>query len=151
MRATIYRNGWQAKKVLAITWFLAAIAAVCVLTALGLSANGMTVEGLMVVAAGVPPFAGMLFYCSIYAKEIRIADDTLEIDVLTMLGRRTLRMPLAAVRRSGEKRGRMVSARGQYIDTPWLNLSVPNRRIPFLIDLQAEEVDLPAFSQFGTK
>jgi hypothetical protein len=45
----------------------------------------------------------------------------------------------------------MISSRGQYIDTPWVNLSVQGRKWPYIVDLQAEEIDQTALAKLGTR
>jgi hypothetical protein len=150
MFRTIYRNRRQAFKVRAVLLGTAVLALVAVAVGVGLLANNEPGTAAMVVLLLTWPFPGMYAYASIYALEIRHAGDYVEIDVPTLAARKTHRIPVESFRVSDVRRGRMISSRGQYIDTPWVNLSVQGRKWPYLVDLQAEEIDQTALAKLGT-
>jgi hypothetical protein len=151
MFRTIYRNRRQAIKVRAVLWGTAMLALVAVALGAGLLANSEPGDAAVVVLLLSWPFPGMYAYASIYVLEIRIAKDFVEIDVPTLTARKTRRIPAGNFRVSDVRRGRMISSRGQYIDTPWVNLSVQGRKWPYLVDLQAEEIDQTALAMLGKR
>ena len=147
MYETIYKNRWQAKKVRMLIWGFAIVAIGALSLASALYPNFGLGMSVFFFAIGTTPLLGMLLFGSIYAAEIRDSVTDIEIDVLTLTGKKTIRVPKVGLRLSKEHRGRIIAPSLISIDTPWIFLYSQGRRLPFFIDLQAEEISREALSR----
>lgn len=100
-------------------------------------------------AAGIAPLIGMIVYSRLYLTRIVREPETLELTVLGFLMPFRLRVPISDLEGNSEYEGRM-SGRVS-VNAPWLALRVRDRRIPFIIDLQAEQVNKSAIAGLMTR
>lgn len=103
--------------------------------------------GGFVALLGVGLAASMLIYSGLYVVELRQDGGTVSIATLSLLGLRHFEVSRRDVRASEYHRGRMFTR--MIVNTPWVTLWVRNRRWPFLIDLQAETVDVSGLSKLA--
>ncbi len=90
---------------------------------------------------GVAPFVGLLFYSRIYLLRIERNDDLVTLTTLGVFKPRVYQVPKSVI----------VAARTQTDDKNggkpvWISLRVAGRRLPFVADLQAEQIDAPAIT-----
>lgn len=86
----------------------------------------------IVAAVGLLPLLALYFYGNVYVVRIARDGDTVDITTLGLLGNRALRIPVAAI---------VEVARPE---AGGMTLRVAGRRMPFILDLQAEHSDLGA-------
>lgn len=103
-------------------------------------------------------FAGsMMIYASLYVLRIEQQGDQLHVDTMPPWGVGVLRNTLRtdAIGRSKYHHGRFSAPRslgapGRYVtldvNAPWITIYVTGRRLPFLLDVQAERIDVAAFN-----
>ncbi len=110
-------------------------------------ALGGAVAGLGAAFAG-----GMLLYISLYALRIERSGDRVSITTMTPLGRQVRVYGITELGESAYHHGRArhvheSGARGGiWVNAPWITLRVVGRRFPFVIDLQADDIDIGALS-----
>lgn len=90
---------------------------------------------------GVAPFVGLLFYSRIYLLRIERNGDVVTLTTLGVFKPRVYQVPKSVI----------VSARTQVDDKNggkpvWISLRIAGRRLPFVADLQAEQIDAPAIT-----
>lgn len=96
----------------------------------------------LVWLTGFVPFAGMVAYSQIYLTRIERLRDEVCLTLLGILRPRTLRFRPSAFGGGAEYEGKM-SARVS-VNAPWMTLRVRGRLLPFVVDLQAEHVNVSA-------
>ncbi len=106
-------------------------------------AFGMFVAGLGLVFA-----AGMMVFANIYVTNLERGRDKVIIDTLTPWGVGTRRheMDIAHVGAAAFHKGRTRSFRGPSVNAPWISLRTAGRRLPFVLDLQAEIIEIGPLS-----
>ena len=103
--------------------------------------------GGFVAALGLAAAGGMALYISLYALRIEVRGDTVAIATMTPLGRRQREFARSLFGESAYHHGRMhhmTSAGGRgglWVNAPWITLRVAGRSLPFVVDLQADEID----------
>jgi len=153
----LFENRWQARKV---RWLTISFAVWCLawlywawttLENYGIEpADGGALRsfperlGMAVVIAlcGVLPLAGMAFYSSLYLTRIERHGDAVLLTALGALRPVLHRYAVADLVPGKAYEGR-VSGRIS-VDAPWLTLRVTDRKMPFVVDLQAERADVAA-------
>ena len=94
---------------------------------------------LLMLAVAFAPLIGMLVYGRVYLTRIRRDGDRLELTSLGFLLPFRYRIDLSELTGATTYKGK---ATGRVsVDAPWITLRVKGRRLPFVIDLQAEHVD----------
>jgi hypothetical protein len=93
----------------------------------------------------VAPFVGLLFYSRIYLLRIEHNGDLVTLTTLGVFKPRVYQVPKSVI----------VSVRTQVDEKNggkpvWISLRVAGRRLPFVADLQAEQVDAPAITALAT-
>jgi len=110
-------------------------------------ALGIFVAGLGFAAAG-----GMALYLSLYALGIERRGDRVTITTMTAFGRRHREFALCELGESAYHHGRIGhvtpsgGSAGLWVNAPWITLRAAGRRFPFIIDLQAETINIGALS-----
>jgi hypothetical protein len=104
---------------------------------------------MLIALGGILPLSGMAFYSSLYVTRIERADDSI---MLTVLGAIRPAQHLYAISdlvpgTSDASRfdGRMP------VNAPWLTLRVTDRKMPFVVDLQAEQADIAAIAGLSVR
>jgi len=156
----IYRNSRQALKVRIVFWLLlaAGLGAVyggwAIFTSYGLSpADGGILRPLwqrllfggFVALFGVAIAGGMWLYCRVYVVSIETGPDKVTVGLMSIFGRRKVSHPFTAFGEQATHRGRshplVTMLSGLTVNAPWQSLRVEGKRLPYLVDLQAEKVD----------
>ena len=135
MSDSILKNTRQAKKLRAFIWAFEAFAFIALALAIGLYSIYGPALSIFFVVIGLTPLFGMLFYSSLYAVEIRGTRTYFEFDVLTLLGKKTKKLPIETLSISKQHRARIQSSRMQYNDEPWIFLYAGSRLLPFFCRL----------------
>jgi hypothetical protein len=110
-----------------------------------------------VAIIGVLFAGGMMVYASLYVLRIERKGDLLHVDTISPWAIGVLHNTLStdAVSRSKYHHGRFSAVRslgapGRYVtldvDAPWITMYVTGRRLPFLLDVQAERIDVEGLS-----
>lgn len=113
-----------------------------------------TAGGLGLAAFGAVALVGMLVYCRIYVVGIARNADAVEVATLRLRGWRLQRHPPADISLgarhddSGESDN---STQGDAVRAPWITLWARGRRLPYVVDLQAETLDVPSIMALGRK
>ena len=135
----LYENHQRAKRARmslfgAIFWSVG-----CLYLAYALHSSG-TREALVVVtiAIGFLPLVLLHFYGNSYVVRLARDGDELFITTLGLTGNRDLRVPVGAVTE-------IVRA-----EASGLTMRVASRRMPFLVDLQAEHIDVDAINALAS-
>jgi hypothetical protein len=149
MFGTIYRNKWPATKFRAVLWFLVAVMAIATGLALAFYTNYGLGLAAFVFLIGALPLSAALLYAKLYVTEIRAIGSTTEIDVLNLSGQTTMRFPTAALCCPSAHRARILAPREHHMRTPWVGLKAEGRRLLFIVDLKAEEIDRDALGSLG--
>jgi hypothetical protein len=104
--------------------------------------------GGFVGALGLAAAGGMALYISLYALRIEVRGEMVAIATMTPFGRRQREFALSLFGESAYHHGRLHHAgpvaggrEALWVNAPWMTLRVAGRRLPFVIDLQAEEID----------
>jgi hypothetical protein len=103
--------------------------------------------GGFVAALGVAAAGGMTLYISLYALRVEVRGDTIGITTMTPFGRRLREFARSQIGRSAYYQGRMYHRQPSggrdslWVNAPWITLRVAGRRFPFIIDLQADQID----------
>jgi hypothetical protein len=155
-------NRRQARKVRIVFWASVAAAAFALWSAWGIAetyglaaGDGGVLRPLwqrllfggIVAALGLAAAGGMLLYISLYVLRIELRGDTVAIATMTPFGRRKREFARSELGGSAYHHGRMHhrSAAGErgglWVNAPWITLRVAGRQLPFIIDLQADEID----------
>ncbi len=154
----LLENRHQARKVRALTWAFLLVACGTSWAALGLAESYGLSPGdggvlrppgeryamaSTVAALGLLPALGMLGYGRRYLTSIVRTGDRIELETLGLFGsgRRLEAVPgdlSGGERHAGKVRG------PRSVDAPWLTLGLAGHRIPFVVDLQAERVEVEA-------
>jgi hypothetical protein len=92
---------------------------------------------------GFLPFAGMVAYSRIYLTRIERLRDAVSLTVLGILRPATISFPPSAFGQGGAEYEGKMSARVS-VNAPWMTLRVRGRLLPFVVDLQAEYVNVSA-------
>lgn len=100
----------------------------------------LAVAGL-VAALGLSFAGGMAVFASRYAVRLTREGDRVDIRTMTPWGTRRHRLAVADFRGGAYFHGRQRNPRGPSVDAPWITLRVAGRRLPFIVDLQAETVN----------
>lgn len=96
----------------------------------------------LIALCGILPLAGMAFYSGLYLTRIERHGDAVLLTTLGALRPVLHRYAVADLVPGKSYEGR-VSGRIS-VDAPWLTLRVADRRMPFIVDLQAERADVAA-------
>ena len=110
-------------------------------------ALGGGVAGLGLAAAG-----GMWLYTVLYALRIVRSGDRITITTMTPFGRRDREFAISELGESAYFRGRVHHVLssggigGIWVNAPWITLHAVGHRFPFVVDLQAETIDIGALS-----
>jgi hypothetical protein len=91
----------------------------------------------IVIGVGLLPLVVLHFYCNAYVVRLAREDDEVAITTLGLIGNRLLRLPPRAVTEVTRPEAGGIIVR------------VAGRRMPLLMDLQAEHVDIEAISALG--
>ena len=113
--------------------------------------------GGFVAVLGLAFAGGMMLFATIYVLRLARDGDQVVIDTLTLwgIGGRRHSFAISDIGESAYHHGRFSVARetgtpGQLldlnVDAPWITLHAAGRRLPFLLDLQAEIVDISALA-----
>jgi hypothetical protein len=158
----LFENRWQAKKV---RWLTIALAVWCIgwlywawdtLHAYGVEpADGGLLKpfserlqmAVIIAVLGAFPVAGMVFYSTLYITKVERDGATVALTTLGVFGSTVHRYDAAAFTQGRQYEGWM-SARTK-VHAPWLALRVAGRRIPFVVDLQAEVIKIGALEALG--
>ena len=92
---------------------------------------------------GILPFAGMIVYALLYVVRLAREDANVHVTVLGLLAPSTRVYPVADVERTRHHHGRLELRIS--VNAPWITLRIAGR--PYVIDLQAEQVDTEAIEQ----
>lgn len=158
----LLENRWQARKVRWITWAFAVWAvgwvywAWTVAETYGLSpGDGGVLRPLPerlgvaagMVCVGVLPLAGMMLYLSIYLRRIERDGDAVVVTVLGLFASAQHRYRVADFEGAGRHDGQL-NLRSR-VNAPWLTLRVAGRRLPYIVDVQAERVEVAQIVALG--
>ncbi len=113
--------------------------------------------GAVVAALGLAFAGGMTLFAALYVLRLTRDEDEIIIDTLTPwgvgahrhsfvvsdLGKSTYHHGRSSVARSTGIPGGFLSLN---VDAPWITLHATERRLPFLLDLQAETIDTDALT-----
>jgi hypothetical protein len=91
------------------------------------------------LAVAFAPLIGMLFYGRVYLTRILRDGDRLELTTLGFLLPFRFRIALSDVTGATTYKSDIGGT-----DAPWITLRVRSRRLPFVVDLQAEHVNKDA-------
>jgi hypothetical protein len=146
---TLVVNRWQAFKVRLLLAFAGGGAALVAAWAgwqgwlagdwLPLALGG----GAMALAAATFAFAGR------YVTGLRVLDEQVEI-VTAVPFRPPYRVPVSAIRSARRRRGRSGQGTALPVDAPWIGLKVDGFRGAFVVDLQAEVVNVWAIEALAS-
>jgi hypothetical protein len=100
-----------------------------------------TIAALM-LAVAIAPLIGMLVYGRVYLTRIRRDGDRLELTSLGFLLPFRFRVALSDLAGATTYKGETSGAVS--VNAPWITLRVKGRRLPFVVDLQAEHVNKSA-------
>ncbi len=155
----------QALKGRLLFWFFVVVAVWCVwggweiFQTYGLSqADGGVLKplweralfGAFIAAIGLSAMIGMWVYMGMYVVDLTRHGDRVKIVTLSPLGRQHFEYATSEVGKSAYYHGRVdygvpsSSAKGLWVNAPWITLRVVGRRFPFVLDLQAEVINLAA-------
>ncbi len=155
----------QAIKVRLLFWFLVVVAVWCVwggweiFQTYGLSpADGGVLKplwqraafGAFVAGIGLAAMIGTWVYMGMYVVDLSRHGDRVQIVTLSPLGRQNFEYATSEIGKSAYYHGRVdhgvpsSSAKGLWVNAPWITLRVVGRRFPFILDLQAEEINVAA-------
>ncbi len=108
--------------------------------------------GAGVALLGIAGIAGMMLFASLYAVTLSRQGERIEIETLTLsgIGRRHFSFDVSEVGEAAYHHGRMKRgiatdedvAMYDGIDAPWITMRVAGRRLPFILDLQAEIIEI---------
>jgi len=162
---TLLENHWQARKVRIVFWVVLLGAGFAfwggwtIFQTFGLSpADGGVLKPLwqrvalggFVGALGAAAAGGMYLYISLYALSIAREGNRVSITTMTPFGSRQHAFELSQLGAAAYYHGRMdralSSGRSIWINAPWITLRAAGRRFPFIIDLQAESIDIGALT-----
>jgi hypothetical protein len=136
-------NAHQARKVRVLTAATVALAAAACVWALGASLSVAPDPAAFILAPlGVAAAWGLVFYGRRYVVTLRVAGDALALR--TAFRARELRIPLERLGRRTLHEGELDLVDAPSVNAPWLTLRVDGYRVPFVVDLQAEHVDVQA-------
>ena len=160
---TLFTNHRPAIKVRCVLWasMLACAAALyggwAIFESYGLSAGdggilrpfgerlafGMFVAGLGLIFAG-----GMMVFANIYATHLERGNGKVIIQTLNPwgIGTRRHEFDIAQIGEAAYHEGRTRSFRGPSVNAPWISLRTAGRRLPFVLDLQAEIIEIGPLS-----
>ena len=159
----ILENYRQAFKVRLVFWFLLAcgVAALwggwVIFQTYGLSqADGGVLRPLwqraafggFVASLGLVFAGGMWLYISVYALHISRVGKQVHITTMTPFGSRKRQFQVSDIGQSAYYHGRVPplpgssTAAGIWVNAPWMTLRARGHRLPFVIDMQAELLDL---------
>ena len=101
------------------------------------------------VLAALAPLAGMIVYSRLYLVRIeRERDDVTLTSIGILMPRRQL-FPLSAFVGVSSYEGR--SEGHISVNAPWMTLRVAGRRLPFIVDRQAERIDAHAIASLAKR
>lgn len=166
--SVLLKSERQALKVRVVFFFLLAVALAAlwagwaIFQSFGLSpADGGVLKpfwqrlafGGFVAGLGVAAAAGMWLYLTLYALQISRHGNRVAIVTMTPAGRREREFPVGDIGESAYYHGRVhhVLSSGRrssalWVNAPWITLRVRGRRLPFIIDLQAEHIEIGELS-----
>lgn len=158
----LLENRWQATKVRWITWAFAIWAvgwlywAWTMAETYGLSpGDGGVLRPLpqrlglatLFATIGVLPLAGMVLYASLYLRRIEREGDAVIVTVLGLFASAQHRYRVSDFERATKHEGRLELRSS--VHAPWLTLRVAGRRLPYIVDVQAERVDVAQIVALG--
>lgn len=94
---------------------------------------------LMVVAVGLLPLVALHFYGSVYVVRLAREADDLTITTLGLVRNREVRIPVTAVTEVARP------------EAAGMTMRVAGRRMPFILDMQAERGDLAAIAALARR
>jgi hypothetical protein len=97
--------------------------------------------GGAVAALGVAFAGGMLLYLTLYVVRLDLNGDQVEVETMRLIGTATRPIPAAAVMGGKYYHGSMRLYRTPSVNAPWATMRVEGRRLPYLLDAQAEHID----------
>lgn len=103
----------------------------------------------IVASLGLVFAGGMLFLASRYAVRIAREGDQVDLVTMSLFGTKARRYSTADFGGGSYYHGRMVSGRGHNVNAPWITLRVNDKRVPFMVDLQAERIDRAALRKLA--
>jgi len=153
----LFENRWQATKARWLTWGLIACMVGCLYWAWSLAhtygllpADGGVLRPLhqrlmmaaVVVLVGVLPTAGMWLFNRRYLTRIERDGDKVALTTLGIISPGTRIFRVSDFTGQGHRHGQMSGRIA--VNAPWIALRVAGVRLPFVVDLQAEHVDIDA-------
>jgi len=166
----IVESYYQALKVRLVFWFLLACGALAVwggwaiFQTYGLSeADGGILRPLwqriafggFVASLGLAFAGGMWLYLSLYALHISREGDVIHITTMTPIGQRNREFPISDIGEGAYYHGRVQhvletgASGGIWTNAPWITLRARGHRLPFIIDLQAELLEIGMLSMLA--
>ena len=162
---TLFAAKWQAFKVRLIYWFLA-------LACLGALYGGWTIYnsfglspgeggvlrpfgqrlafGVFIAALGLAAFVATHIYIRRYVTRMELSGNEVGVETMTSTGRSWRAIPAGDLVLGGlYGDSRIITTRGQTVRASWRTLRVKGDKLPLLLDMQAEHIDLKALSKLG--
>ena len=134
-------NTRQARKVRVLAAAFGALAAAGCAWALGTARSPTSDPAAFILAPlGVATALGLFFYGRRYVVAMRLAGDA--VVLRTAFRARELLIPLERLGRRTTHAGQMQLVDAPSVSAPWLTLRVDGYRVPFVVDLQSERVDV---------
>ena len=103
----------------------------------------------IVASLGLAFVGAMLFFASRYAVRIEREGDRVDLVTMSLIGTKVRQYSTADFGGGNYHHGRMVSGRGHSVNAPWITLRVKDKRVPFMVDLQAERIDRAALRKLA--
>ena len=163
---TLFANKRQAFKARLLYWFfaLACLGALyggwAIYSTFGLSpAEGGVLRpfgqrlafGGSVAALGVAAFVAIHIYIRRYVTRMELSGNEVGVETMTSTGRSWRVIPAGDLVLGGlYGDSRIITSRGQTVHAPWRTLRVMGEKLPLILDMQAEHIDLKALSKPGT-
>lgn len=99
---------------------------------------------LLLAVIGIVPLAGMIVYTRLYAVRIERQDNAVLVGTIGWLSPAWRVHGVADFNRSSHNEGRMQGRVS--VHAPWISLYVAGSRLPYIVDLQAENINRSAIA-----
>jgi hypothetical protein len=140
-------NTRQARKTRLLTALFGALSvAACTWAVRGVLAGGADPAAFILAPLGLAVAWGMDLYSRRYVVSMRMTGDVIALRTAAF-GARDLSIPVERIGRRTLHEGRFPDSPSQR--APWLTLHIDGFRVPFLIDMQAERVDVQRIQRLG--
>lgn len=166
-RTVLFKNRYQARKVQIVLWVSLAVCALAfyagweIFKTFGLSpGDGGILRpisqriafGAFVASLGAAFASAMMLYASLYVLRVKRDGDDITFETMSPwgVGTKTHQYTPSQIGKSRTHKGRSIVPRfdgsllAMRVNAPWKSLYVHDRRFPFLLDLQAEQINEPA-------